>query len=295
MNNTDLLIDSIRLRSSLTKWKIICFLIIFTSLCFFSSKSTNISNIDYIARISINDEIHEDIKQERIIRKLAKDKNIKALIVHINSPGGTEVGSENLFYAIKEVAKNKPVVGTLGTVAASGSYMAALACDQIFARHSSITGSIGVIIQFPQFTALAEKIGVNFITIKSAELKASPSPFENMTPKVKQVTEELLMDNYDLFVDMVAKNRKLTKEQTLALADGRIYNGKQALKHKLIDAIGGEVEAINWLETAKSIPHNLAVKDIALIDKKNKFETLLEPLMKSFSSIKSSYGALTKF
>ena len=284
-NNSDLILDRIKLKKSQVKWKILCFLSIFGLVCMLLSNKQSLNNNEYIARVTVSGEIHEDIKQERIIRKLAKNNEVKAVIIHINSPGGSQVASENLYYAIKDVANTKPLVSTLGTVAASGGYMVAIAAEQIFARPSTITGSIGVIMQVPQFYEIAEKLGVNILTLKSSELKAAPSPFEKTTPKVEEVTKNIINDNFELFVDMVSKARKINKKQMLTIADGRIYTGHQAKNFNLIDDFGGEIEAIKWLEQNKSVKTNLAVKDIDIYPKKGPLQELLEPLTKIFTII----------
>jgi protease-4 len=280
----DLIIDRNNLKRKILLWKIVFFIaILILGMVYFNKKDVAINPDGFVARVAIEDEIFEDIKQERILRNLASNKAVKAVIIHINSPGGTEVGSENLFFAIREIANNKPVVATLGTVAASGGYMVALAADQIFARSSTITGSIGLIMQFPEYTDLAEKLGIKFTTIKSAELKAVPSPYEPLSIKAKEVTQELIMDNFYHFVNMVAERRNISKDQALKLADGRVYSGNQAQKLKLIDALGGEEEAKLWLEKNKSISSKLPVKDIEIHIKPSPFEEFFLSMAKGFN------------
>jgi len=139
--------------------------------------------------------------------------------------------------------------------------MIALGTDQIFARAGTITGSIGVIIEAAEVTDLAAKLGVKPIIVKSSALKSTLSPFEKATPESLAVVQTLIDDFYNRFVDMVAGSRKLPRAEVLKLADGRVYSGKRAAELKLIDAIGGEEEAIVWLEETRKIPKGLEIID----------------------------------
>src|SRR5690606_37690643 len=126
-----------------------------------------------------------------------------------------------------ELSKKKPTVATMGTVGASAAYMAAIATDHIVARRTTITGSIGVIFQFPEVSQLLDKVGVQMDEIKSSPLKAEPSPFHAPTPEARAVIESIVRDSYDWFVDIVAERRGLDRSDALVLADGRIYTGRQ--------------------------------------------------------------------
>jgi protease IV len=181
--------------------------------------------------------------------------------VRINSPGGTTAGSEALYEEIRKVAARKPVVAVMDTVAASGGYITALAADRIVARGNTITGSIGVIFSYPEISGLLNTIGVRMEELKSGELKAEPSPYRPASEKAKQVSMEMIMDGFAWFKGLVSERRKLSAERTAALSDGRVYSGRQALKEGLIDAIGGEDEAMAWLESQKKIPAGLKVED----------------------------------
>ena len=217
-----------------------------------------------MARLSVNGVITDDPDRTRAVIAAGKDSDIKALIVRIDSPGGTVVGGESLFRELSEVARQKPVVAVMGELAASGGYMIALAAEQIFAREGTITGSIGVILQTTDVTGLLEKLGVTTEAIKSAPLKAVPSPLEPLTDEGRRVTRLLVDDMYAMFVDMVAERRRLDRPKAVELADGRVYTGRQAKALGLIDAIGGEDEARAWLAEAKGVSRSLPVRELKI-------------------------------
>ena len=161
----------------------------------------------------------------------------------------------------------------MGTLAASAGYMIATASDHIVARQTSIVGSIGVLVQFPEFTGLMEKIGIGMEEIKSSPLKAEPSPFNPTTDEERAMIRNMVMDSYDWFVDLVAERRPLERAQVLAVADGSVFTGRQAVENKLVDELGGENTAVAWLK-GKGIDDDLEV-----IEWKKKRETsLLGPL-----------------
>ena len=275
--NADVLLDRIQLKQKLRKWQIITALIAIAAVsalgyAISGAGQTNDkgevnvgeTSKDYIARINVDGVIASDLYRDKVLRKLVKDKHAKALILAIDSPGGTTGGSEELYDQIREIsAAGKPVAVTMKTLAASGGYMTALGGDRIWAYNGTITGSIGVLMESPEFTGLAEKLGVTFNTVKSSELKASPSPFEKMTPKAKDAIQGLINSFYGVFVDMVAERRHLPHDKALALADGRVYTGTQAAANGLIDEIGGEKEALAWLHKDKKIAANLKVEDVS--------------------------------
>jgi protease IV len=214
----------------------------------------------HIARITISGVIQDDSELLDRLDKIASDDQVKALVVSISSPGGTTFGGEVLFKAIRKVADKKPVVSDIRTMAASAGYLVATAGDTIIAGESSITGSIGVIFQYPQIKPLLDKIGVSLEEIKSAPMKAEPTPFHSPPENAKVMINAMVMDSFDWFVGLVAERRKLDKSVVLTLADGSIYTGRQALKLGLIDKLGGEGEIRAYLESKK------LDKDLPIID-----------------------------
>lgn len=294
---TDSIIDRLKLKKSIVMWRALAVLFAVLSLLFafgdtsslsnnaFSKPKTGTVNYPYIARISIDGIIFEDNDRDAIIRSIAEDKNAKAVILHINSPGGTIVGGENLYYAIRDI--NKPVVAVMGSLAASGGYMTAIAADHIFARAGTITGSIGVLMQSFDVTSLADKVGVGFNAFKSGNLKSSPSPFEKISPDAKTALSESIEDSFDTFLTMVVDRRPITSADIGAIKDGRIFTGKQALKVHLVDELGGEKEALNWLRIKKNISSNIKVVDIDLSPKKDFIDRIMSETRASSSNLTS--------
>lgn len=279
--STDALLDRLKLKSEINKWRTIAILV--AVLLGFSVIGKSFSGSggtkDYIARIEVDGIILEDTKRDEKLQAIRDNDNIKAVVVYINSPGGTIVGGEKIYNSLREIATVKPVVAVLGTLAASGGYMAAIGADKIFTSAGTITGSIGVLMQTVEITDLAQKLGVNFITFKSGELKGSPSPMEKLNPNVAKVMQDSIDDGYEYFIGLVKDRRPLTEAEVRGLSDGRIYTGRQAVKNKLVDAIGGEKEAVEWLVKDKKIPSSLKVQEVPLKDKENPLEQFYSSVM----------------
>ncbi|WP_037079472.1 signal peptide peptidase SppA [Neorhizobium vignae] len=218
------------------------------------------SAVPHVARIEISGMITDDKDLLDRLDKIAQSSQAKALIVSISSPGGTTYGGERIFKAIRKVSEKKPVVSDIRTLAASAGYMVATAGDQIVAGESSITGSIGVIFQYPQIDEVMKKIGVSLQEIKSAPLKAEPSPFHPASEEAKTMIRNMVMDSYAWFVDLVADRRKLPRDEVLKLADGTIFTGRQALSAKLVDKLGGEEDIRAYFES-RGVSKDLPVVD----------------------------------
>ena len=260
---TDSLIDRRRLKRRVGVWRTIAILALLAAAIVILNRTKEAPwQKSYVARLDVSGIITEDRERTETLDRLAKDDSVRALIVHINSPGGTVVGGESLFRELREVAETKPVVAVMGTVAASGGYMAAIGADYILARSGTITGSIGVIMQTADVTGLLAKIGIEPETIKSGPFKAVPNPLEPLTEEGREATKVLVMDMYNLFVDMVAERRHLPRDAVVKLADGRVYSGRQAAENKLIDALGGENEARDWLAETHDIPRSTPVRQV---------------------------------
>ncbi len=216
-----------------------------------------------IARVEITGIITDDRDMQVLLKKLGDDGAVKAVILAIDSPGGTTTGAEALYTSVRQLAAKKPVVATLGTVAASGGYIAALSADHIVARGNTLTGSIGVLFEWPQFAGLMEKLGVEMLSVKSAPLKAEPEPYHKPSPEALAVTHDLVTSSYDWFLSLVAERRKLDAATARKLGDGRVYTGWQAVQNKLVDEIGGDDQAVQWLARTRNIPANIPVQDWA--------------------------------
>jgi protease-4 len=256
-----------RIRRKLSFWRVFAFLFIAASIVLLwlalnGGELSDSKDRDHIARITISGVITDDKELLQRLDNIAKRDSVKALIVSISSPGGTTYGGEVIYKAIRRVAEKKPVVSDVRTLAASAGYMIAVAGDHIVAGDTSITGSIGVIFQYPQLKGLLDKIGVSLEEIKSAPLKAEPSPFHDASQEAKDVMRQMVMDSYDWFVTLVAERRHLAKDEALKLADGRVYTGRQALNAKLVDTIGGDAEIRSYIES-KKIAKGLPIIDWA--------------------------------
>ena len=214
---------------------------------------------NYVALVAIEGIISSDSVRMAMFEKLAENEHVKAVVLRINSPGGTTAGGEELYEAISALRANKPVVATIDELGASAAYMTAIAADRVFARRLSIVGSIGVLFNHVNAGGLLHTVGIDLEKVASGPLKAEPSSDEAISPDVRASLQALVDDSFNWFVDIVAKRRQLDRTRVVALADGRIMNGRVALEDGLIDAFGGQKEAIGWLETEKEVPGDLPV------------------------------------
>ena len=260
--SADFLYELDRLRQSNYKNKILLLALLVVFIIFSVTKGSSAYNSDYIARISIDDQIRDDVFAINSLNEIAKDEKISALIVHINSPGGSPYMSEEIFRSLRRISDAaKPVVVVIGSMAASGGYMVALAGDQIFAGETSITGSIGAIMQTIDASVLADKLGVKIKNYSYPAMKGEPNITEKTPPLAQAILNDVAVDVYESFLNMVVVRRNLLKEDLLQFADGRVYTGRQALKLKLIDRIGGEFEALEWLYDEKHLSKDSTIRD----------------------------------
>lgn len=251
--------DRHNLRRKLRFWRLATVLVILIIVgSFILTQNEDIISGNHIARVEISGVIHDDEELITRLDTIAEDDYAKALILTISSPGGTTFGGEQIYKAIKRVSEKKPVVADIRTLAASAGYMIAVASDHIVAGETSIVGSIGVIFQYPQVSELLEKIGVSYKEIKSSPLKAEPSPFHPASDEAVAMINSMVVDSYDWFVDLVAENRNLTRAETLKIADGSIYTGRQSLENKLVDSLDGEA-GIRAFLVSKDIGEELEI------------------------------------
>jgi protease-4 len=262
--DADSLVDRRRLKRSLLVWRLIAIAALIAVVAVGVGRFQGFARGDYIARLEVTGIIVNDRDRLDALTLVADDRRAKALVVVIDSPGGTVVGGESLYRALREVARVKPVVAVMEDLATSAGYMVALAADQIFAHEATITGSIGVIFQTTEITGLLDKLGVKAEAIKSGPLKAAPSPLEPMTPEARRVTQTVVDDIYAMFVAMMTDRRPIAGDRARALADGRVYTGRQAVENRLIDRIGGEDQAIAWLEAERGIARDLPVRAVGV-------------------------------
>ncbi|HLH12571.1 MAG TPA: signal peptide peptidase SppA [Methylovirgula sp.] len=263
-SSADYIVDRRLLQRKLSFWRVAAVVLLIALLVFaglrISGKVSPASYSPQIARLTISGLITGDRETVKLIDDVAKS-GAKGVIISIDSPGGTTTGAERIYDAIRRLSAKKPTVAVVGNMAASGAYIAALSADRIFAQGNSLVGSIGVLIQYPNFAKLLDTVGVKMDAVKSAPLKAEPSGYEPTSPEVRAALAALVNDSYEWFKGLVKQRRGMTDAQLAAVDDGRIYTGRQALGLKLIDEIGDERAAIAWMEKVKGVPHNLPVRD----------------------------------
>jgi protease-4 len=260
---TDLLLDRRRLKRRLVFWRSFAVLAVVAALLVAMRGEGLPFGRAHLARLTVSGIITDDRKLVEAVTKLADNDSVKALIVTINSPGGSVAGGEGLHDAIAQVAQNKPVVAVMGGTAASAGYMIAVPATRIFAREGTLTGSIGVLLETGEVSGLLKTLGIEAEAITSGPLKDQPSLIRPLTPEGRDVLHGLVMDMYDQFVGMVASGRHMDAEKVRELADGRAYTGRQALHLGLVDAIGGEHDARTWLAQAKGVSADLPVDDVS--------------------------------
>ncbi|RUP09316.1 signal peptide peptidase SppA [Hyphomicrobium sp.] len=264
MLETETVLDRRRLRRSVSLWRaagLAALLIALGAVFLSGDKLATLAGEKQIARVTIEGTITEDRDQLKMLKDIADDNSVSGVLLFINSPGGTTTGGEALYEGIRTLAQKKPVVAQFGTVAASAAYIAGLATDHIVARGNSITGSVGVIVQWPEVVQLLDKIGVKMNEIKSGPLKASPSPFEPLDDASKKVAEGMVADGFKWFVGLVETRRGVKAADIPGLLEGRIFSGREALEAKLVDQLGGEDDAVNWLKEKKNVPQTAKVTD----------------------------------
>ena len=250
-----------QLRRSRFRWRMVAFVALVIAILAGTARFATENGIaaDSIARIEIDGTIASDPERLAAFDKIAESADVKAVLIAINSPGGTTAGGEELYEAISKLRAKKPVVAYFKELGASAAYMAAIATDRIFVRRLSIVGSIGVLFQTTDASKLMHTIGVDLDKVASGPLKAEPDIDEPMTPEVRASLQALVDDSFSWFVDIVAERRGMSRAEVLPLADGRIVTGNQGIANKLVDEVGGEAEAIAWLEANKSIKADLPV------------------------------------
>jgi protease-4 len=261
---TEAVLDRRRLRRRLSVWRVLAIAAGALALGFLLYSSADRAGLieqRQIARVTIEGLITDDRDLLRLIKRISESKKVAGVILFVNSPGGTTVGGEALFEALRDLAKSKPLVAQFGTVATSAAYIAGLATDQIVARGNTITGSVGVIFQWPEFSQLLEKLGIRVNEIKSGPLKANPSPVQPLDEPGKAAAQQMVAESQRWFVNLVRTRRGIDTSKVVGLEEGRVFSGRDALNHKLIDQIGGEAEVVKYLEDQRSVPKGLKVVD----------------------------------
>lgn len=198
-----------------------------------------------IALVELDFTIIDSAPIIRQFKKYREDKSIKAIILHVNSPGGGVAASQEMYEEVKKTRESgKPVIVSFGSIAASGGYYVACGGNVIVSNPGTLTGSIGVIISFANFKELAEKLGIKDVTIKSGDLKDSGNPLRDMNEKDREYFQEIVDDSYEQFLEVVSKERKIAIDDLKPIANGRVYTGRQAKELKLVDSLGTLEDAI---------------------------------------------------
>jgi protease IV len=286
---TDYLLDRRRLRRKLSWWRMGAIAAATLAVVVLVSRVTGADSTDkltpHIARLSLQGLIIGDKDTIDLVKKIGESSQAKAVIVAIDSPGGTTTGSQILYEELRRLNEKKPVIAVVGALAASGAYIAAIASDTIVAQSTSLVGSIGVLFQFPNVYKLLESVGVKVEEIKSSPLKASPNGLEPTSEAARAAIASLVADSYTWFKDLVKERRHLDDAELAKVADGRVFTAHQGQPLKLVDILGGEREAIAWLETNKNIAKNLPVRDWK---KKSSIERL--GLLESAAGLARTFG-----
>jgi len=266
--DADLIVDRRRMRRKLTFWRVLAVLfiaVVIVGTAAILGRRTGFAGVgDYIARVTIQGLIRDDEERVQQLERLGKSTTARAVIVHVDSPGGTTAGSEQLYEALMRLKERKPLVIVVDGLAASGGYITAIASDHIVAKQTSLVGSIGVLFQYPNFTDLLDKLGIKVESIKSSPLKAAPNGFEPTSPEARAAIESIIKDSYAWFRGLVQDRRHLSDDELQAVADGRVFTGHQGIGLKLVDEIGDERTGIAWLAKEKKINDKLPVRDYQL-------------------------------
>jgi protease IV len=266
--DSDVIVDRRRIRRKLTFWRVVAALIAIAAIVVVGLVATpggrgTLTTAGSIARVNIEGLIRSDQKRVEALERL-ENSRAAAVVLHINSPGGTTAGSEQLYDALMRLKAKKPLVVVVEGLAASGGYITAIAADHIVAHQSSLVGSIGVLFQIPNFTELMKTVGVKVEEVKSSPLKAAPNGFEPTSPEARAALESLVKDSYAWFRGLVKERRGMDETLLEKVADGRVFTGRQAVELKLVDQLGDEKTAIAWLVAQKGVKPNLPVRDYRL-------------------------------
>lgn len=266
--DSDIIVDRRRIRRKLTFWRVMAALIAIAAIAGFALIATpgargSFATAGSIARVQIDGLIRSDSERTRALERL-ENSQAAAVIVHVNSPGGTTAGSEQLYDSLTRLKAKKPLVVVVEGLAASGGYITAIASDHIIAQQSSLVGSIGVLFQFPNVSELLKTIGVRVEEVKSTPLKAAPNGFEPTSPEARAALDALVKDSYAWFKELVKQRRGMDDTQLEKVVDGRVFTGRQAIDLKLIDQLGDENAAVTWLEEQKGVKKGLSVRDYKL-------------------------------
>ncbi len=261
----DLVVDRLRLKRRLTLWRalaVLGFVLALLAVMGLRRHQAGFLAGPHLARLRVEGVITDDRDRLDLIDAAARDNSVKGMILAIDSPGGSVAGGESLHDAIARFAARKPVVVTMGGVAASAGYMIAVPAARIFASNATLTGSIGVILQSPDLSGLLGHLGIGVDELVSGPLKGQPSIVKPLSPEGREMLQGVVADLFGQFVDIVATGRHMDPARVRALADGRPYTGHQAVGLGLIDQIGTERDARDWLARTRHISVDLPIEPL---------------------------------
>jgi protease-4 len=262
--DSDVIVDRRRIRRKLTFWRVAAAVVAIAAIVGVGLvASVGRGTSGSIARVTIEGLIRSDQARVEALERLERS-NYEAVVLHINSPGGTTAGSEQLYDSLMRLKAKKPLVIVVDGLAASGGYITAIAGDHIVAQQTSLVGSIGVLFQFPNVSELLKTVGVKMEEIKSSPLKAAPNGFEPTSPEARAAIDGLVKDSYAWFRGLVKQRRGMDDALLEKVADGRVFTGRQAVDLKLIDQLGDENTAVAWLVAEKKIRGDLPVRNYRL-------------------------------
>ncbi len=268
----DTLVDRRMLRCKLTFWRgAVIGVIILALLMVGSAMSKNglvsSKKVPHVAKYDLTGMITYEPKALEALKDIEENNSAKALLLFIDSPGGSTAGSEAFYNALRRIAAKKPVVAQIGTLGASGAYVAALGSDHIVATKTSLVGSIGVLVQWAEFDKLIGNWGIRFQEIKTSPLKASPNGFTPAPEEAKAALRDLVQDSYRWFTGLVSERRNMNEDEVRKVSDGRVFTGSQSLQLKLVDELGDQSTALNWLTEKRNVARKLPLETYKPKDK----------------------------
>lgn len=277
-NPLDLAMRLLNLEKSKRRWRlvaVVAFILFLATLSALESTSKK-TPAKFIAQVHISGMITDSLYQQDVLERIRTNDNAKALLVYVDSPGGTMVGGTSLYHMLRDIAEEKPVVVVMGTIAASAGYMVAAAGDYVIANEGTLTGSVGVLMPLVDATNLAQKVGIRSDEIVSGDLKAVTSPLYNRTATDRQYLQETVMGMQKVFLDLITAQRTLPKETIELISDGRILTGVRAKELGLVDALGDRRTAKIWLSDTHQIDVKTPILDFDLTKKQSLLKELFE-------------------
>ncbi|KZE34719.1 signal peptide peptidase SppA [Chelatococcus daeguensis] len=261
--DADIMADRRRLRRKLSFWRVLAVFALIAVVVALGARfgAGSVVTGDQIAAIRIGGFISGDQRTLDLIRRVKDARSVRAVLVRVDSPGGTTSGAEAIYTALRELAAEKPTVALVDGLAASGGYITALAAERIVSRDTSLVGSIGVLIQYPNLAGLLDTLGVKVEEVKSSPLKAAPNGFEPTSPEARAALESVVRDSFAWFKGLVGQRRSLSGPALDQVSDGRVFTGRQAKELGLVDELGGQRQAVAWLEKEKKLASDLPVRE----------------------------------